>query len=76
MTAERAGLRSVALFQTPVASDPVGPMLVTGVPTTFTREEMRQRDGDAFDLKDFHRRALDIGGVGLDTLRSAVLGEL
>ncbi|GAB3708286.1 CpaF family protein [Mariniluteicoccus flavus] len=44
MTAERAGLRSVALFQTPVASDPVGPMLVTGVPTTFTREEMRQRD--------------------------------
>ena len=31
---------------------------------------------DAFDLKDFHRRALDIGGVGLDTLRAAVLGTV
>ena len=34
-----------------------------------------RREGDAFDLKAFHRRALDIGGVGLDTLRAAVLGE-
>ncbi|MFN8097458.1 MAG: DUF885 domain-containing protein [Dermatophilaceae bacterium] len=40
------------------------------------REESAARAGEAFDLKDFHRRALDIGGVGLDTLRSAVLGEL
>jgi uncharacterized protein (DUF885 family) len=40
------------------------------------REEVRQREGDAFDLKAFHRRALDIGGVGLDTLRAAVLGEI
>ncbi|MEI2777414.1 MAG: DUF885 domain-containing protein [Tetrasphaera sp.] len=40
------------------------------------REEKRRRDGDAFDLKAFHRRALDIGGVGLDTLRAAVLSEL
>ncbi|CCI54863.1 conserved hypothetical protein [Nostocoides jenkinsii Ben 74] len=40
------------------------------------REEARARDGDEFDLKDFHRRALDIGGVGLDTLRAAVLGTV
>ena len=33
------------------------------------RRGARQREGDAFDLKDFHRRALDLGGVGLDTLR-------
>jgi uncharacterized protein (DUF885 family) len=37
------------------------------------REEVRQREGDAFDIKAFHRRALDIGGVGLDVLREAVL---
>lgn len=40
------------------------------------REEARRREGEAFDLRAFHRRALDIGGVGLDTLRDAVLGEL
>ncbi|QGN56635.1 DUF885 domain-containing protein [Nostocoides sp. HKS02] len=40
------------------------------------RDQVRDREGDAFSLKDFHRRALDIGGVGLDTLREAVLGEL
>ena len=40
------------------------------------RDQVREREGDAFSLKDFHRRALDIGGVGLDTLREAVLGEL
>ncbi len=40
------------------------------------RDEVRSRDGDAFDPRAFHRRALDIGGVGLDTLRHAVLGEL
>ena len=38
------------------------------------RDEVRAREGDAFDIKAFHRRALDIGGVGLDTLRTAVLG--
>ncbi|GGL29142.1 DUF885 domain-containing protein [Phycicoccus endophyticus] len=37
------------------------------------REEVRSRDGDAFSLKDFHRRALDVGSVGLDVLRTAVL---
>jgi uncharacterized protein (DUF885 family) len=40
------------------------------------REETRAREGAEFDLKAFHRRALDVGGVGLDVLRQAVLGEL
>jgi uncharacterized protein (DUF885 family) len=40
------------------------------------RDQVQEREGDSFSLKDFHRRALDIGGVGLDTLREAVLGEL
>ena len=38
------------------------------------RDEFRRREGDAFDIREFHRRALDLGGVGLDTLRSALLG--
>jgi uncharacterized protein (DUF885 family) len=29
----------------------------------------------AFDIKAFHRQALDVGAVGLDVLRAAVLGE-
>lgn len=37
------------------------------------RAEVARREGDDFDLKTFHRRALDIGSVGLDTLREAVL---
>jgi uncharacterized protein (DUF885 family) len=40
------------------------------------RDESKRRAGAQFDLKAFHRRALDVGSVGLDTLRSAVLGEL
>lgn len=36
------------------------------------RDEMAEREGDAFDIKRFHKRALDIGGVGLDTLRAAL----
>ena len=40
------------------------------------REEVQAAEGDDFDLKAFHRRALDIGSVGLDTLRGAVLGTL
>ena len=42
------------------------------------RDEVRRRclsSGQPFDLKAFHRRALDIGSVGLDVLRGAVLGE-
>ncbi|HET8614119.1 MAG TPA: DUF885 domain-containing protein [Actinomycetales bacterium] len=37
------------------------------------RDELRQRQGDAFDLTAFHRRALDIGSVGLDVLRDTLL---
>jgi uncharacterized protein (DUF885 family) len=40
------------------------------------REQVRIREGEAFDIRAFHRRALDIGGVGLDTLREAILGEV
>jgi uncharacterized protein (DUF885 family) len=39
------------------------------------REDARAKQGDTFDLKTFHRSALDVGSVGLDVLRSAVLGE-
>ena len=35
------------------------------------RDEAARRDG--FDIKDFHRRALDLGSVGLDVLRDALL---
>jgi uncharacterized protein (DUF885 family) len=38
------------------------------------RDEVAAREGTAFDIKAFHRRALDIGGVGLDTLREALVG--
>ena len=37
------------------------------------RDQVRAREGDAFDLRAFHRRALDLGSVGLDVLRSALL---
>jgi uncharacterized protein (DUF885 family) len=36
------------------------------------RDDDRDARGDAFSIKDFHRRALDVGGVGLDTLRAAL----
>jgi uncharacterized protein (DUF885 family) len=36
------------------------------------RAELEARPG--FDLKEFHTRALNIGSVGLDTLRRALLG--
>lgn len=38
------------------------------------RDEVRRREGAAFSIREFHRRSLALGGVGLDTLRSAVLG--
>ncbi|WP_443613014.1 DUF885 family protein [Actinomadura madurae] len=34
------------------------------------REEARRRAGAGFDLKEFHRRALDLGPMGLDRLRA------
>ena len=37
------------------------------------RDAAQDAEGDAFDLKRFHMRVLNIGGVGLDTLREAVL---
>ena len=37
------------------------------------RDAVQQAEGDAFSFKGFHKRALDLGGVGLDTLRSALL---
>lgn len=37
------------------------------------RDECRAHEGANFDLKEFHRRALNVGGVGLDTLRTALL---
>jgi uncharacterized protein (DUF885 family) len=36
------------------------------------REEARARQGAAFDLKAFHRAALDLGSLGLDPLRAAL----
>ena len=38
------------------------------------RDEARAAAGEEFSLKDFHRRALDVGSVGLDTLRDALRG--
>jgi uncharacterized protein (DUF885 family) len=36
------------------------------------RDEVRARQGDDFDLKAFHRAALDLGSVGLDPLAAAL----
>ncbi|MDQ1084308.1 MULTISPECIES: DUF885 domain-containing protein [Microbacterium] len=36
------------------------------------RDEEQERRGADFSMKQFHTRALGIGGVGLDTLRTAV----
>ncbi|MCU1406794.1 MAG: hypothetical protein JWQ43_3097 [Glaciihabitans sp.] len=38
------------------------------------RDEYKTRQGAAFDIKAFHKKALDLGGVGLDTLKSTLLG--
>ncbi|ANJ26946.1 DUF885 domain-containing protein [Agromyces aureus] len=38
------------------------------------RDDAKRQEGAAFDIKEFHRRALDLGGVGLDTLRASLLG--
>lgn len=39
------------------------------------RDEYQRREGDDFDIKVFHRKALDLGGVGLDTLQRALLAN-
>ncbi|HJX78688.1 DUF885 domain-containing protein [Glutamicibacter sp.] len=37
------------------------------------RDQVAAREGDSFNLKDFHTRALRLGSVGLDTLNRALL---
>ncbi len=37
------------------------------------RDEVRTREGESFDEKAFHTKALQLGSVGLDTLRRALL---
>lgn len=39
------------------------------------RDDVRRRQGDTFSLKEFHRRALNLGSLGLDLLKDA-LGRL
>jgi uncharacterized protein (DUF885 family) len=39
---------------------------------TQLRDEVARREGAAFDLAAFHRRALDVGSVGLDVLRAVL----
>lgn len=39
------------------------------------RAERARREGDAFDVRRFHSEALALGGVGLDTLRRALLSS-
>ncbi|WP_434046269.1 MULTISPECIES: DUF885 domain-containing protein [Sorangium] len=39
------------------------------------REELRRRQGEAFNLKAFHARVIGSGSVGLDHLREIVLGD-
>ena len=36
------------------------------------RAQAQARAGDAFDLKTFHRQALDLGSLGLDPLQQAL----
>jgi len=37
------------------------------------RDAAQTRDGSSFSFKEFHKKALDIGGVGLDTLKATLL---
>jgi len=37
------------------------------------RDAYKAAEGESFDIKEFHRKPLDVGGVGLDTLRAALL---
>ena len=37
------------------------------------RDEHERREPGIFDIRAFHKKALNIGGVGLDTLRAAML---
>ena len=37
------------------------------------RDDAQRREGAEFSFRGFHKHALDLGGVGLDTLRAALL---
>ena len=37
------------------------------------RDAYKSAEGADFNIREFHRKALDIGGVGLDTLKTALL---
>lgn len=39
------------------------------------RDELKTRQGATFDIKAFHKTALNLGGIGLDTLKFALLGD-
>ncbi|MGX1694826.1 DUF885 domain-containing protein [Microbacterium keratanolyticum] len=39
------------------------------------RDDYQAAQGANFSMKEFHKRALDIGGVGLDTLRTALIAR-
>lgn len=39
------------------------------------RDAYQEQQGDTYDIKQFHKRALDLGGVGLDTLRTALVNR-
>ena len=43
-------------------------------PDLYLHTFLATPQGADFDIKAFHKRALDLGGVGLDTLRRALLG--
>jgi uncharacterized protein (DUF885 family) len=36
------------------------------------RDEVKAREGAGFDIKAFHKKALNLGGLGLDSLRTAM----
>jgi len=38
------------------------------------RDAYKAKEGSSFSNKVFHKNALDLGGVGLDTLKTALLG--
>jgi uncharacterized protein (DUF885 family) len=37
------------------------------------RDEVKRKNPSTFNIKDFHKKALDLGGLGLDTLKNAML---
>ena len=53
----------------------IGEPALAPPPPAAARRREGQAGGDAFDLKaPFHRTALDIGSLGLDVLREALVG--